>query len=270
MTTLKRGSKGREVESLQNFLNNFVDPDILTDGSFGEGTENAVRVAQSEALKRGLKIGSAKPDGVVGPMTAGAFLQMGWQRFEPSKIDPNFAKPGHYTALTSVEKVFRFGSPGAPAEPPVPGGPIVANASFKSRLVTVDMRDYMTLPAGFQSVLTLNSLVKGQWIALFKDIEAAGHSGDLISCGGSYLPRYVRGSTKTFSSHAFATAIDLNAPQNWLGATPAREGEPGYLGNIVALGKKYYLYSGFWFARLDGMHIESTLTDDELRKIGAL
>jgi hypothetical protein len=270
MTTLKRGNSGPEVESLQSFLNNFVEPDILTDGSFGEGTESAVRAAQAEAIRRGLKIGSAKPDGVVGPMTAGAFQQMGWQRFEPSKVDPNFAKPNHYTALTTADKITKFGIPGTPSDPPVPGGPIMASPEFKARLVTVDMRDYMTLPDGFQSVLTLNARVKDQWVALFNDIESAGHSGDLISCGGSYVPRYVRGSTKTFSSHAFATAIDLNAPQNWLGATPAREGEPGYIGRVVALAKKYYIYSGIWFTRIDGMHLESTRTDDELRKIGVL
>ena len=52
---LKKGSKGKEVKTLQEFLNIYVD------GDFGPGTENAVIIWQGE---NGLTA-----DGIVGPAT---------------------------------------------------------------------------------------------------------------------------------------------------------------------------------------------------------
>lgn len=57
---LRRGSRGAEVKILQSHLG------IASDGSFGPGTENAVRAFQRS---RGLT-----PDGVVGAQTWGALL----------------------------------------------------------------------------------------------------------------------------------------------------------------------------------------------------
>lgn len=60
LPVLRRGSKGAEVKILQSHLG------IASDGSFGPGTENAVRAFQRS---RGLT-----PDGVVGAQTWGALL----------------------------------------------------------------------------------------------------------------------------------------------------------------------------------------------------
>lgn len=60
LPVLRRGSKGAEVKILQTHLG------IASDGSFGPGTENAVRAFQRS---RGLT-----PDGVVGAQTWGALL----------------------------------------------------------------------------------------------------------------------------------------------------------------------------------------------------
>lgn len=55
MTTLKKGSKGEEVKTLQGKLN------LIADGIFGPITEEAVKAFQ--------KANSLTPDGIVGPNT---------------------------------------------------------------------------------------------------------------------------------------------------------------------------------------------------------
>lgn len=61
MTTLKRGSKGEEVKTLQNKLNAFGNYGLIVDGIFGELTDEAVRIFQKA---KGLSV-----DGIVGPKT---------------------------------------------------------------------------------------------------------------------------------------------------------------------------------------------------------
>jgi hypothetical protein len=62
-TTLKLGSKGNTVKTLQSFLNKTLKLNLKVDGSFGKSTLNALKQWQK---KNGLT-----PDGVVGPKTRG-------------------------------------------------------------------------------------------------------------------------------------------------------------------------------------------------------
>lgn len=61
MTTLKNGSKGNEVKTLQSKLNQFMPYGLTEDGVFGAKTETAVKDFQ---FHKGLTI-----DGIVGPKT---------------------------------------------------------------------------------------------------------------------------------------------------------------------------------------------------------
>lgn len=61
MTTLKNGSKGSEVKTLQSKLNQFMPYGLTEDGVFGAKTETAVKDFQ---FHKGLTI-----DGIVGPKT---------------------------------------------------------------------------------------------------------------------------------------------------------------------------------------------------------
>lgn len=63
MTTLRKGSTGAEVKSLQSALNR-AGASLTVDGSYGAKTEQAVRNFQED---NGLKV-----DGVCGPATWGA------------------------------------------------------------------------------------------------------------------------------------------------------------------------------------------------------
>jgi len=47
-----------------------------------------------------------------------------------------------------------------------------------------------------------------------KAIERDGHASKVESFEGSYVPRFVRGSTTNLSSHSYATSVDINARTN--------------------------------------------------------
>lgn len=268
MKTLRKGSKGNVVESLQLFLTRWV-PRISTDGDFGQKTANAVKKAQ-----RDLKCFPA--DGVVGPDTYAAFMSAGWlpPTFEqPSvKSSPYPDKP-RYKALNQSQKIRKFGRPGTDAENAKPGGQIKVDKSFRKNIVRIDLADYLR-NAKKKSFgiryLDMHKDVEEQWRAFLSELKSKKIDGDIISCAGSWNPRYVRGSTSYFSSHAFATAVDFNAPENWLGAKPAKSGQKGCLFRVIEVAKRYKIYCGIWFRRLDSMHFESTNTDSELKSSGSL
>lgn len=260
MIIFKEGSRGEAVRSLQYFLTNFSP--CTADGEFGPGTVRAVKAAQSVL---GIPV-----DGIVGPTSIAKFIERGWvpswSEQPAAVLSPYPNKPG-FAALNQAQKIAKFGMPGSAPQNAVPGGPIVLDSEFAKNLVTLDLAEWFpqALAKDFGvRHLKLHAKTERQWRAFFTAIVEAGHGSDVISCAGSWVPRYVRGSTLTFSSHAFATALDFNAPQNWLGAQPAKRGEKGCLVDIIEIGKRFKIYSGIWFSRVDGMHFESTHTDAEI------
>lgn len=256
---MKIGNKGALVKSLQLWLNKYSP--CAVDGDFGPKTANCVSVAQ-----RALGVAD---DGIVGPITDSAFIADGWRKAAEHPSQPSSPYPSvpQYRALRSAEKVAKFGSPGKPRVDAQPGGPITVDPRFARNIVRIDLGDWFPqarMRDFGARYLSMHRLVEMQWRAFFDDIVAEGHGDKIISCAGSWAPRYVRGSKTTFSSHAYATAVDFNAPQNWLGAMPAKAGERGSLVDVIEIGKRYKIYSGIWFSRLDGMHFESTRGDAEL------
>lgn len=78
----------------------------------------------------------------------------------------------------------------------------------------------------------------------------------VVSYDGLWVPRFIRGSRKTLSNHAWGTAFDLNADANALGHEPAAWGQPGCLYEFVALAHECGMWWGGHFSRRDGMHFE--------------
>lgn len=78
MVTLKNGSKGSEVKTLQSKLNEFMPYGLVEDGVFGDKTETAVKDFQ---FHKGLTI-----DGIVGPKTWEA---LGVKESNSKCIDPS-------------------------------------------------------------------------------------------------------------------------------------------------------------------------------------
>lgn len=106
-----------------------------------------------------------------------------------------------------------------------------------------------------------NTRAVGQLKALFAAWERAGLMHLVLTWGGSWCPRFVRGSKTNLSNHAWATAFDINVPWNGLGVRPALVGRTGSVRELVQLANE----NGFWWgghgfgtpgSRLDGMHFE--------------
>lgn len=64
---------------------------------------------------------------------------------------------------------------------------------------------------------------------LFQAWDDEGLIRLINSWGGSYNPRFIRGSRTVLSNHSFATAFDINVPWNMLGAQPAMVGKKDQL-----------------------------------------
>ncbi len=93
-------------------------------------------------------------------------------------------------------------------------------------------------------------------VAMFAAWEKAGLIGLILTWEGSFVPRFVRGSTRTLSNHAFGTAFDINAKWNAMGSRPALVGEKGCTRELVPIAHDHGFYWGGHFGRPDGMHFE--------------
>lgn len=95
-----------------------------------------------------------------------------------------------------------------------------------------------------------------QLLGFFSDVEKHGLGPLVLSWAGSWVPRYVRGSSSTLSSHAHGTAFDINAAWNPLKAKPALAGTRGSVIELVPLAQANGFFWGGHFSRPDGMHFE--------------
>ena len=105
------------------------------------------------------------------------------------------------------------------------------------------------------------------WAAWFdKNIESIDNDGQLDDWG--YAERTVRGSSTTLSNHASGTAIDLNAPEHWLGARGTFT--PEQTRKIRTELKKYegaIRWGGDYKNRADEMHFEIMAAPEECARI---
>src|SRR5436190_19421624 len=106
--TLRRGSRGADVRSLQRIL---VMIKVLEfdeiDGDFGSKTETAVRTFQQS---EGLTV-----DGIVGPNT--------WAALPPAPNTPRVARGAGGAVVSALQRALRtFRGPGTPTDPGVADG----------------------------------------------------------------------------------------------------------------------------------------------------
>ena len=91
---------------------------------------------------------------------------------------------------------------------------------------------------------------------LFQKWEDDGLMKFVLSWGGSFMPRFVRGSRTYLSNHAYGTAFDINSIYNPLGSTPVPEGTKGSVKPLLAACEELGIFWGGNFDRPDGMHFE--------------
>lgn len=262
--TLRRGSPHRElVEDVQTFLRGEDLYDSHVDGLFGPGTEAAVMAFQDAAR--------LQPDGVVGNMTWGALMAAGL-RILPSEAPdtdtqgPNWPpKPSHLMPLNGATRAERYGVIEF-EHAPVSGNPEAIRITNDWReknivIATVPQLDRVPYAPGRAGVpgderFACHRFVREPIQQLFAAWEDAGLMRLVLSWAGCWNPRFVRGSRRTLSNHAFGTAFDINAAWNGLGREPALVGRRGSVRELVPIAAEHGFYWGGWFLRPDGMHFE--------------
>jgi hypothetical protein len=168
------------------------------------------------------------------------------------------------SAISYVEKQRLFG-PLTHVPSPQPGNPeaIRITNGWQSNL------KYVKIPQlagrrGAPSSCSVPFHAKGadRLAKLWARWESEGLLPLVLTWDGSWAPRYIRGSRSILSSHAFATAFDINAKWNPLGASPAAEGAQGSVRLLVPAAEELgFFWGGAWGARPDGMHFELAVAD---------
>ena len=98
--------------------------------------------------------------------------------------------------------------------------------------------------------------------AVFAEIARQGLGDQLLSCGGTFVPRHIsRDPSKPLSSHSWGIAIDLNAEWNGYGARPAFSGLLGSVRELVPIFAAHGFAWGGHFSTPDGMHFELARRD---------
>jgi hypothetical protein len=257
MQVLRRGSRGDDVEKWQNFLRGQGFDEVEADGIYGGISEAATKTFQQ---RYGLS-----PDGVVGNRTYGKAMELGFDVIEDLTEDetgPNWPpRPASLQPLVSNEEraqVFgRFQFVPAPRA----GNPEaikITDGWERQNIVKVEIPQLIGVSdAPHDGIVYFHAKVREQVTALFKAWEDAGLLPLVLTWGGSYVPRFVRGSRSTLSNHAFGSAFDINVEWNPRGVRPMLKGRKGSVRELAPLANEHGFYwGGHYRNRPDGMHFE--------------
>lgn len=254
---------GEDVSRWQAFLVGQRFQSGEADGSFGPMTRDATMVFQRRNL--------LTPDGTVGTQTAAKAMSLGFDPLvddDMSETGPNWPPPPDNLRqlVTNADREATFGK-FAYRSAPVAGSPeaiLITDSWARNNISQVSipqLRGIQGAPGSASVPFHKNGAA--QLVALWAAWEAAGLLPLVLSWAGSWVPRFVRGSTTVLSNHAFGTAFDINPLQNGLGAKPALVGERGSVRKLVPIANS----CGFWWGghygsstpgvvRTDGMHFE--------------
>lgn len=254
MQILRPGSEGDDVRRWQHFL---LGQGLLTgrvDGVYGPLTEAATRAFQGPQR--------LDVDGTVGPVTYAAALKEG---FDAGFTDPQGgtsgadwpAPPVFAPLIANRERAGIFGA--FRYERIFPGkdeirilGDWAAN-----NIVTITVPQLRGVEGAPKSGrIRCHRLVANQFQTLFAAWEREALLGLVRTWTGSFVPRFVRGSSTNLSNHAWGTAFDVNVAWNPRGALPALRSREGSVRELVPLANELGFYWGGHFSRRDGMHFE--------------
>jgi hypothetical protein len=254
MQILRLGSAGEDVEHWQQFLHGMSLYSGEASGIFDEGTQLATR-----AFQRGHALND---DGIVGNRTLGEAMRVGFCALED---DPNLPdtlewppKPA-FPPLDIAGKQLAFGQfTFHPA--PTPGNPegIQISPAWLEENIVVATIPQLARVRGAPSTghAQFHRIVAPRVVELFARWQRAGLDRLILSYGGSFSPRFIRGSRSVLSQHAYGSAFDINVEWNPLGAVPALRGAKGSTRELVPIANELGFYWGGHFARRDGMHFE--------------
>jgi hypothetical protein len=254
MQTLRVGSKGEDVEKWQYFLRGVGIYFGEVDGGFGPRTKEATQEFQRRH--------ALLDDGVAGNRTIGEAMRLGFAVIEddpdlPDSLDgppkPMFSSLGQ----AGREAAFgRYPFQSTPTENNPEAIRITSDWAAKN-IVTVTIPQLSKIRgAPASGKVQFHELVAPRVARLFQRWEDDGLLELVLTYGGSFVPRFVRGSRTTLSPHAHGSAFDINVAWNGFGAVPARIGTRGSVRRLVPAANELGFYWGGHFTKRDGMHFE--------------
>jgi hypothetical protein len=246
---------GKDVEAWEFFLRGQGYFWREVDGKYDT---DAVSATQSWQKDYGIVA-----DGVIGPHTFGRAQELGFNPgFEDEAADefgPNWPPKPKFAPLDSAARGQLFGQ-FAFKPAPAAGNPeaiqILDGWAMKN-IETVDIPQLVGLE-GVPALgkIRLHKVAVEPFRNFFRALDDAGLKDRLLSFGGSWAPRFIRGSRLLLSNHAYGSALDINVAWNALATVPAARSRKGCVREIVPLANECGIYWGGHFTRQDGMHFE--------------
>lgn len=257
MKTLRIGDKGMSVNAWELFLVGQGFYWLEADGVFDDDLKDA-----TESFQRSKNLPA---DGVVGPRTYAAALQLGFpgvQDDSPAESGPNWPpRPDGIATLNQAARESLFGkfsfvSATVAANPEAIR---ITDDWATKNIVSVEVPQLKGVQGVPRSgVVSVNAKIADQFKALWQAWQDEGLLSLVTDFGGTWVPRYIRGSRSTLSNHSWGTAFDINVSANPLGAVPALVGSRGSVRKLVPLALAHGFFWGGWYPnRPDGMHFEA-------------
>ena len=255
MRVIRPGMNGRDVEAWLLFLRGAGYYQLEIGPRYDD---SAVQATQSWQRDYGVPA-----DGVIGPRTFGRAQELG---FNPGFTDedaseggPNWPAKPAFGPLDSAARSRLFGQ-FAFKPSPIAGNPEAIEILDGWALKHIELVEIPQL-AGLEGApvggkIRLHKAAAEPFRRFFRAIDEAGLRDRLLTFGGSWAPRFIRGSRLLLSNHAYGSALDLNAEWNALGTVPALRAAKGSLRELVSLAHECGIYWGGHFPRRDGMHFE--------------
>jgi len=257
MKTMRLGSTGIDVEKWQIFLRGRKQSSYVTvTGIFDDLTHLETKEFQSK--------NKLKDDGIVGPSTMSIALKLGYNAMLDDNTDeygPNWPIKPAVKSLAYQDRSKLFGNFSFIASPTAanPEAIKITDDWSKRNISTVELKQLAGLRGAPSSCkIQVHKKIEKQIIHLFEEWESACLTQHIKSWGGSWVPRFIRGSRTVLSNHAWGTAFDINVQWNMLGTVPALKGKEGSVRELVETAFRHGFYWGGWFPnRPDGMHFEA-------------
>lgn len=254
MRILKLGLEGNDVRKWQMFLVGQRLAQFVPNGKFGPATRDATVSFQKKHR--------LDPDGKVGNQTLGHAMTLGFELIDfVADTKSGFPKLPNFRPLVGIaarQQIFgRFSFVPTPRPDNKEAIRITDDWERKNivRIAIPQLAGKKGAPSS--GMVTFHKLAAKQLQDLFKAWSKARLLNRIVTWGGSFEPRFIRGSDEVLSNHAFGSAFDINAAFNPFGAEPAFPGEEGCVFDLVSIAHGHGFYWGGHFSkRRDGMHFE--------------
>lgn len=260
MRTLRLDCRGEDVRAWETFLVG-ADPTcgLVINDLFDDRTKEL-----TEAFQMSVGLTGNDVDGEVGPVTYSKASQLGFD-LPPSSdmgVDgPNWPpRPSSARQMDLATHKVAFGNFAYEPAPTKSSPEAIRITDDWARtnvahVLIPQLKGVRGAPADCNVFFHVK--VAHRLEAAFRSIDDAGLLNRVVSFGGTWVTRYIRGSRRTLSNHAWGAAIDVNADLNPLGTRPVLKGHPGSTRELVdAFFQAGFFWGGWFDSRPDAMHFE--------------